>query len=322
METDGGPRPDRTRLLIVGLLGVIAALLIALAFVLVTRDGEGGEEAGTTSSTLASVSSTAPTTEASTTTDTATGLVGASAAPCTTDAIMPVVAGLFPDDDVPDIIAVNVLECQNGFARVIAIADQSACGPDFPNCLENEQVFLEDVDGAWEYVALGTGIDCNDPAGLGPEMIAACEALGLIDPSEPPLVSPANDDFADRIDLTGSQSAPVAGTSVNATLEDGEPLPPGLAPTSSVWWTWTAPELTLDTLLELSTAGSTASTVIGVWRGDSLVGLDLVAADDDPSTTDESLVKFEIESFETYHIAVYALDGAEGEIRLSFGFDL
>jgi hypothetical protein len=92
---------------------------------------------------------------------------------------MPVVAGLFPENESWNIIEVDIRECQNGYARVIAIADQSTCDPDFPNCLENEQVFLEDVDGSWEYFTSGTGIECNDEANLWPEMIAVCEALGL-----------------------------------------------------------------------------------------------------------------------------------------------
>ena len=49
----------------------------------------------------------------------------------------------------------------------------------FPNCLENEQVFLVDVGGSWLYLESGTGIECNDPSGLSLELIVACEALGF-----------------------------------------------------------------------------------------------------------------------------------------------
>jgi hypothetical protein len=115
----------------------------------------------------------APTTEAPTT------AMEPATAPCTTDAIMPVVAGLFPENESWNIIDVDIRECQNGYARVIAIADQSTCDLDFPNCLEDEQVFLRDLDGSWEYFTSGTGIECNNAADLWPEMITVCEALGI-----------------------------------------------------------------------------------------------------------------------------------------------
>lgn len=101
------------------------------------------------------------------------------AAACTSDVILPVVAAVFPDNEFWNILEVDVLECQNGYARVIAFADQSVCDPEFPNCLENEQLFLVDVGGSWQYLEAGTGIECNNSNGLSPELIVACEALGL-----------------------------------------------------------------------------------------------------------------------------------------------
>ena len=85
----------------------------------------------------------------------------------------------FHDNEAWSIVDVDVLECQNGYARVIAFADQSVCDPEFPNCLEDEQVFLVDVGGSWQYLESGTGIECIDPSGLSPEMIVACDALDL-----------------------------------------------------------------------------------------------------------------------------------------------
>jgi hypothetical protein len=101
------------------------------------------------------------------------------AATCTAEVILPVVAAVFPDNEFWNIIEVDVLECQNGYARVIAFADQSVCDPEFPHCLEDEQVFLVDVGGSWQYLEAGTGIECNNPSGLSTELIVACEALGL-----------------------------------------------------------------------------------------------------------------------------------------------
>jgi hypothetical protein len=95
--------------------------------------------------------------------------------------MLPVVAGLLPTP--PGVVAVEIRECQNGYARVIAVADQSTCptsssDPD-PHCYENEQVFLVDRGGSWEVLTYGTGVDCRDPGSLLPEHVAACEALGL-----------------------------------------------------------------------------------------------------------------------------------------------
>lgn len=101
------------------------------------------------------------------------------AAHCTTDAILPVVAGLFPENEAWNMIDVEILDCQNGYARVRAIPDQSTCDPEYPHCLEEEQVFLVDVAGSWEYLDSGTGVDCLNPATLLPETVTACEALGL-----------------------------------------------------------------------------------------------------------------------------------------------
>jgi hypothetical protein len=98
----------------------------------------------------------------------------AAAASCDVAAIRPVVVDLFPENDAWKIVDVEVSECQNGYARVWAIPDQSGCSEEYPNCLETEQVFLQDVDGEWTYLTSGTGIECPDPF-----IADACEALGL-----------------------------------------------------------------------------------------------------------------------------------------------
>jgi len=108
-----------------------------------------------------------------------TATVEVATAACATDAIRPVVAALFPENDMWNIVDVDVADCQNAYARVFAIADQSTCDPDTPQCFEDEQVFLEDRGGTWEYLTSGTGISCGNPGDLDAQMIAACEALGL-----------------------------------------------------------------------------------------------------------------------------------------------
>jgi hypothetical protein len=72
--------------------------------------------------------------------------------------------------------SVDIAECQNGFARVFAITGGTP--PPGTNLEGSEQVFLRDVDGAWEVFDSGSGLDCvSEP--LGPDMQEACQALGL-----------------------------------------------------------------------------------------------------------------------------------------------
>jgi hypothetical protein len=55
-----------------------------------------------------------------------------------------------------------------------------------------------------------------------------------------PAIPPANDDFADRIMLSGV-TFETNGSTVDASLESGEPLGDSFAD-KTVWWSWTAPE--------------------------------------------------------------------------------
>jgi hypothetical protein len=163
----------------------VVAVCAALALVFISCGDDstrsGSDSVGTAISDaldqqVESATTTPPAPEADLATTTTAEVVAAA---CTADALLPVVAALFPENDMWNIVDVDVADCQNGYARVFAIADQSICDVDTPQCLEAEQVFLEDRGGTWEYLTSGTGISCGDPSDLGTEMVAACEALGL-----------------------------------------------------------------------------------------------------------------------------------------------
>jgi hypothetical protein len=163
----------------------VIAVSVALALVVISCGDDStrsGSDPGDTAISEAidqevqSPTTTPPTPEADLVTTTTVEVVAAA---CAADALLPVVAALFPGNDMWNIVDVDVADCQNGYARVFAIADQSICDVDTPQCLEAEQVFLEDRGGTWEYLTSGTGISCGDPSDLGTEMVAACEALGL-----------------------------------------------------------------------------------------------------------------------------------------------
>src|SRR5438552_1669252 len=85
--------------------------------------------------------------------------------------------------------------------------------------------------------------------------------------------APANDNFANRIVLSGN-SVGTTGTTVAATKEAGEPNHAGNPGGHSIWWSWTAPatgDVTIDT------AGSAFDTLLGVYTGASVSALTLVA---------------------------------------------
>ena len=125
-------------------------------------------------SSLSTVESSSPTTNAQ-----------SSAAVCTKEALLPVVAELFPDNDRWNIVDVEIAECRGGYVRLFASADQSVCTIVSP-CLENEQVFLQDVGGVWTYLDSGTGLSCDDPQSMSPAIVPACRALGSNLALQPP----------------------------------------------------------------------------------------------------------------------------------------
>lgn len=128
-----------------------------------------------------------------------------------------------------------------------------------------------------------------------------------------PAASPLNDSFAARTNLTGA-AFPVAGTTVEATAEPGEPGPAsGSSATRSIWWTWTAPA---TGWYDVRTTGSPVDTQLSVFRGISLTALTRLASnDDDPlssSLTTSSRVRFEAVAGTAYQISVNGFEGAEG----------
>jgi hypothetical protein len=134
-------------------------------------------------------------------------------------------------------------------------------------------------------------------------------------PAEPP---PANDHFANRAVITGSQ-ANVSASNVGATREPAEPVHADALSFNSVWWSWTAPS---SGGLTLTTEGSSIDTVLGVYTGNSISNLVFVAANEDDylpllsETSALSRVTFNVTAGTTYHIAVDGYEGESGVIGL------
>ena len=106
---------------------------------------------------------------------------GTPHAPCTEAAILPVVADELEAaaGGALHIVAVDLQQCRNGYARVFAVPDNSGCGHPSGACVETEQVFLADHAGQWRHLTSGTGIACEADDDLFPALLAACQALGL-----------------------------------------------------------------------------------------------------------------------------------------------
>lgn len=88
------------------------------------------------------------------------------------------------------------------------------------------------------------------------------------------MAQPANDNFANRIVLTGDNLT-VSGSLSNATSEAGEPLLPGISSGQTAWWTWTAPS---NGIVSLSVSGTGFAPLLTVYTGSDLADLSLVAS--------------------------------------------
>ncbi len=88
---------------------------------------------------------------------------------------------------------------------------------------------------------------------------------------------PPNDDFADRIVLTGFPVT-TTGANVNATAESRDDAGrAGVPGGQSVWWEWTSPT---NGVVAISTSGSSYNTTLGVYTGTALDALQEVRSND------------------------------------------
>jgi hypothetical protein len=136
------------------------------------------------------------------------------------------------------------------------------------------------------------------------------------------LKTPANDDFADAITLTGPE-VEIVSHNFETTIEVGEPNHIQESAGRSVWWTWTAPK---DGRVTVSTLGSDFDTILAIYAGTSLESLALINGEDNSEGAGKaSIASFNAASGAQYYIVVDGSDdvllGEEtdrvGEIQLS-----
>ncbi len=125
---------------------------------------------------------------------------------------------------------------------------------------------------------------------------------------------PANDNFQQSAPLPGLNAALIT-SNISGSVEPGEPPHAGRPGGASVWWSWTAP---VSGRAAISTTGSSFDTLLAVYLGDSLSGLNVVAQnDDEPGGASTSRVEFDAIAGKNYRIAVDGFAGASGELKLN-----
>jgi large repetitive protein len=131
--------------------------------------------------------------------------------------------------------------------------------------------------------------------------------------------SPANDAFPGTT-ISGS-SGSVTGNTTGATGQAGEPRVAGDGPTTSVWYSWTAPasgSASFDTC-----TGTTWDTMLGVYTGSTVGGLTAVVTNDQASpacaaNANASRVTFTATTGTVYRIQVDGWDGDFGAFTLTW----
>lgn len=128
----------------------------------------------------------------------------------------------------------------------------------------------------------------------------------------------ANDAFALATVLTDI-SATVKGSNVGATKEPNEPEHAGNSGGHSVWWVFTPP---FSGLLSITLRNSDFDTLLGVYTGDYVNDLTLLAANDDSAPgISFSALQVAVTEGIPVHIAVDGFGGATGNITLAYHLD-
>jgi uncharacterized delta-60 repeat protein len=130
------------------------------------------------------------------------------------------------------------------------------------------------------------------------------------------MAQPANDNFVGATDL-GVLGTPgtFSDNNTGASREPGEPLIVTNAGGASIWYTWTAPT---NGTVSFDTVGSSIDTLLGVYLGNSVSNLTLIAQDDNSGGGTASKVTFNAIAGTVFRIAVDGAGGVQGGITLNW----
>ena len=135
---------------------------------------------------------------------------------------------------------------------------------------------------------------------------------------EPAGSAPSNDNFANAINLPGSEGSAI-GFTQGATGESGEPNHAGVSsPLSSVWWRWQAPS---SGALRIRSFGSDFDTTLAAYSGSSVSALSLLSSNNNAQNSAifrQSELSMLVQAGEFYAIAVAGSNGATGSVRLDY----
>jgi len=125
-----------------------------------------------------------------------------------------------------------------------------------------------------------------------------------------------NDNFA-FLTFVGGVGGSIRGSNLGATKEAGEPNHAGNPGGASIWYGWTAP---ISGVATFDTLGSTFNTLLGVYTGNSVNALTLVASNDDigSPTNLQSRVSFNAVGLTRYNIAIDGYNGVTGDSLLTW----
>lgn len=148
-------------------------------------------------------------------------------------------------------------------------------------------------------------------------LLLICLLAALISPAAAVAAPPANDDFAAAEMLSGDH-VEAFGTTEEATSEAGEPDHGGISAGESVWYRWTAAR---SGLIRVD-CSSSFETVIAVYRGSSLAGLEEVGVDRSGFQCGPPDLSFRAVGGAEYRIAVDAkAGGGSGGFALTLDND-
>ena len=135
---------------------------------------------------------------------------------------------------------------------------------------------------------------------------------------------PVNDDWENAFSISG-RSGRASGITINATVQEGEPLPRfNPSATDTVWWKWTAPEncrVTFDTIgSEVASNGEDMYTILGAYTrsGGQFLTKGQSGSTWNNNNLDFSRVTFTAEEGVTYYICVSSYHGATGYVELNW----
>ena len=154
-----------------------------------------------------------------------------------------------------------------------------------------------------------------DPIITGTFTGASLTVYGSDSPSPP-----ANDNFENATEFSGT-SAAITASNRGATRQTYEPRHADQRGGGSLWWNYRG-----DTsgYLSLNTSGSAIDTLLAVYRGSSLSGLQLVKSSDDVATgnTASQILRLPVEVGDSLKIAVDGKARARGNFRLNANLEV